>query len=90
MIQAIRTEGVKQWVPAVRMAVQYYNHKVHSATGHAPVELHLGIDRRHPGILAPPGQEAAPLDYDSMDQFNREMHQIAQWVKSKLMIRQAE
>ena len=56
MIRAIRTEGVKQWVPAVRMALQYYNHKVHASTGHAPVEIHLGIDPRHPGILAPPGR----------------------------------
>ena len=42
MIRAIRTEGVKQWVPAVRMALQYYNHKVHASTGHTPVEIHLG------------------------------------------------
>ena len=42
MIRAIRTEGVQHWVTAVRMAVQYYNHKEHASTGHAPVELHLG------------------------------------------------
>ena len=78
MIQAIRTEGVKQWVPAVRMAVQHYNHKVHHGTGHALVELHLGIDPRHPGILAPPGQEAAPLDYANMDEYNKQQEQNAQ------------
>ena len=38
MIRAIRTEGVQLCVPAVRMAVQYYNHKVHKGTGYAPVE----------------------------------------------------
>ena len=90
MIRAIRTEGVKQWVPAVRMALQYYNHKVHASTGHAPVEIHLGIDPRHPGILAPPGQEAAPLDYANVDEYNKEMAKIAQWVRGKLVIRQAE
>ena len=90
MIRAIRTEGVQQWVPAVRMAVQHYNHKVHHGTGHAPVELHLGIDPRHPGILAPPGQEAAPLNYADMDEYNKQQDQIAKWVRGKLMIRQAE
>ena len=90
MIRAIRTEGVQQWVPAVRMAEQHYNHKVHHGTGHAPVELHLGIDPRHPGILAPPGQEAAPLNYADMDEYNKQQAQIAQWVRGKLMIRQAE
>ena len=88
MIQAIRTKGVKQWVPAVRMAVQYYNHKVHKSTGHAPVEMHLGIDPKHLGILVPPSQEAVPLNYANMDKYNKEMDRIAQWVKGKLMIRQ--
>ena len=68
-----------------------YNHKVHHGTGHAPVELHLGIDPRHPGILAPPGQEAAPLNYADMDEYNKQQaHQIAEWVRGKLMIRRAE
>merc|ERR1712219_24287 len=90
MIRSIRTEGVQDWVPAVRMAVQYYNHKEHASTGHAPVELHLGIDPRHPGILAPPGQEAAPLNYADMDEYNKQQAQIAKWGRGKLMIRQAE
>ena len=83
MIQAIRTEGVRQWVPAVRMALQYYNHKEHASTGHAPVEI---LDPRHPGLLAPPGQEAAPIDYDKLDYYNKEMAEIAQWVRGKLVI----
>merc|ERR1712155_411104 len=90
MIQAVRTEGVRHWVPAVRMALQYYNHKEHSSTGHTPVEIHLGIDPRHPGLLAPPGQEAAPLDYAKLDNYNKEMAEIAQWVRGKLILRQAE
>ena len=73
------------------MATQYYNHKIHHSTGHAPVKQHLGIERRHPGILAPPpGQEAAPLNYSDMDNYNKEMDKVAQWVRGKLILRQAE
>ena len=62
LMSMIRTKGVKDWVPAVRMATQYYNHKIHHSTGHAPIELHLGIKRHHPGILAPrPGSSPAEL-----------------------------
>merc|ERR1712131_468360 len=82
--------GVKEWVPGGRMALQYYNHKEHAGTGHAPVEIHLGIDPRHPGPLAPPGQEAAPLDYAKLDDYNKEMAEIAKWVRGKLILRQAE
>ena len=90
MIQAVRTEGVKHWVPAVRMALQYYNHKEHESTGHAPVEIHLGIDPRHPGLLAPHGQEAAPIDYAKLDDYNKDMAKIARWVRGKVVTKQAE
>ena len=72
------------------MALQYYNHKEHTSTGHAPVEIHLGIDPRHPGLLAPPGQEAAPVDYSKLDDYNKEMAEIARWVRGKVVLRQAE
>ena len=31
-----------------------------------------------------------PLDYSKMDEYNKEQEKIAQWVRGKLMIRQAE
>ena len=48
MIQAVRTEGVKEWVPAVRMALQYYNHKEHASTGHALSLIHISEPTRRP------------------------------------------
>ena len=37
-----------------------------------------------------PGQEAAPLNYSVMDNYNKEMDKVAQWVRGKLILRQAE
>ena len=35
------------------MVVQYYDHKIHKTTGYAPVNLQLGVERKHLGILTP-------------------------------------
>ena len=88
MIKAVRTEGVTRWVTAVQLAVQHYNQATHSSTGFAPVALHLGVERQHPGMLAPRGQEAGPINYADMDQYNKEQARIAEMVRAHIQLTQ--
>ena len=73
---------------AVQLAVQHYNQAKHSSTGFAPVALHLGVERKHPGMLAPKGQEAGPIDYANMDQYNQEQARIAEIVRAHIQLTQ--